>query len=95
MYCKLTVPPVNSGYTDKDGKVSVQGYYVFVNDENKNIESALVTLNKDNSFTVLLPTESLIDYANRITVWFFVYAISLVTFPEARQCPHGRRCLWN
>ena len=95
MYGKLTVPPVNSGYTDKDGKVSVQGYYVFVNDENKNIESALVTLNEDNSFTVLLPAESLIDYANRITVWFFVYAISLVTFPEARQCPHGRRCLWN
>ncbi|MBD8946492.1 MAG: hypothetical protein EGR97_04150 [Clostridiales bacterium] len=68
MYGKLTVPPVNSGYTDKDGKVSVQGYYVFVNDENKNIESALVTLNEDNSFTVLLPAESLIDYANRITV---------------------------
>lgn len=52
-------------------------------------------IDKDNSFTVLLPAESLIDYANRITVWFFVYAISLVTFPEARQCPHGRRCLWN
>ncbi|NDO19863.1 hypothetical protein FMM68_09370 [Lachnospiraceae bacterium MD329] len=68
MYGKLTVPPVNSGYTDKDGKVSIQGYYVFVNDESKNIESALVTLNEDNSFTVLLPAESLIDYTNRITV---------------------------
>lgn len=68
MYGKLTVPPVNSGYTDKDGKVSVQGYYVFVADESKNIENALVTLNEDNSFTVLLPAESLIDYANRITV---------------------------
>lgn len=68
MYGKLTVPPVNSGYTDKDGKVSIQSYYVFVADESKNIENALVTLNEDNSFTVLLPTESLIDYANRITV---------------------------
>lgn len=68
MYGKLTVPPVNSGYTDKDGKVSIQSYYVFVNDENRNIENALVTLNEDNSFTVLLPAESLIDYANRITV---------------------------
>lgn len=68
MYGKLTVPPVNSGYTDKDGKVSVQGYYVFVADESKNIENALVTLNEDNSFTVLLPAESLIDYANRMTV---------------------------
>lgn len=68
MYGKLTVPPVNSGYTDKDGKVSVQSYYVFVADESKNIENALVTLNEDNSFTVLLPAESLIDYANRITV---------------------------
>ncbi len=29
MYGKLKpCPPVNSGYTDKDGKVSVQGYYV-------------------------------------------------------------------
>lgn len=31
-------------------------------------ESALVTLNENNSFTVLLPAENLIDYANRITV---------------------------
>lgn len=68
MYGKLTVPPVNSGYTDKDGKVSIQSYYVFVADESKNIETALVTLNEYNSFTVLLPTESLIDYTNRITV---------------------------
>lgn len=68
LYGKVTVPPVNSGYTDKDGKVSVQDYYVFVADESKNIENALVTLNEDNSFTVLLPAESLIDYANRITV---------------------------
>lgn len=71
MYGKLTVPPVNSGYTDKDGKVSVQSYYVFVNDESKNIENALVTLHEDNSFTVVLPAESLIDYANRITVTVF------------------------
>ncbi|UKI36714.1 MAG: hypothetical protein L6V93_23325 [Clostridiales bacterium] len=33
MYGKLTVPPVNSGLTDKDGKVNLQSYYVFVNDE--------------------------------------------------------------
>ena len=29
MYGKLTVPPVNSGLTDKDGKVNLQSYYVF------------------------------------------------------------------
>ncbi len=68
MYGKLTVPPVNSGLTDKDGKVNLQNYYVFVNDENGYIENALVTLNEDNSFTVKLPTENMIDYANRITV---------------------------
>ena len=68
MYGKLTVPPVNSGYTDKDGKVNLQNYYVFVNDEKGFIENALVTLNEDNSFSVKLPAENMIDYANRITV---------------------------
>ncbi|MDY5229999.1 MAG: S-layer homology domain-containing protein [Eubacteriales bacterium] len=68
MYGKLTVPPVNSGLTDKDGKVNLQNYYVFVNDEKGYIENALVTLNEDNSFSVKLPAESMIDYANRITV---------------------------
>ena len=68
MYGKLTVPPVNSGLTDKDGKVNLQSYYVFVNDEKGYIENALVTLNEDNSFSVKLPAENMIDYANRITV---------------------------
>ena len=68
MYGKLTVPPVNSGITDKDGKVNLQNYYVFVNDEKGYIENALVTLNEDNSFSVKLPAENMIDYANRITV---------------------------
>lgn len=68
MYGKLTVPPVNSGYTDKDGKVNLQNYYVFVNDEKGFIENALVTLNEDNSFGVKLSAENMIDYANRITV---------------------------
>lgn len=68
MYGKLTVPPVNSGLTDKDGKVNLQSYYVFVNDEKGYIENALVTLNEDNSFSVKLPVENMIDYANRITV---------------------------
>ena len=68
MYGKLTVPPVNSGFTDKDGKVNLQNYYVFVNDEKGYIENALVTLNEDNSFSVKLPAENMIDYANRITV---------------------------
>lgn len=66
MYGKLTVPPVNSGLTDKDGKVNLQNYYVFVNDEKGYIENALVTLNEDNSFSVKLPAENMIDYANRI-----------------------------
>lgn len=68
MYGKLTVPPVNSGLTDKDGKVNLQNYYVFVNDEKGYIENALVTLNEDNSFGVKLPAENMIDYTNRITV---------------------------
>ena len=68
MYGKLTVPPVNSGLTDKDGKVNLQNYYVFVNDENGYIENALVTLNEDNSFSIKLPAENMIDYAKRITV---------------------------
>lgn len=68
MYGKLTVPPVNSGLTDKDGKVNLQNYYVFVNDEKGFIENALVTLNEDNSFGVKLSAENMIDYANRITV---------------------------
>lgn len=68
MYGKLTVPPVNSGLTDKDGKVNLQSYYVFVNDEKGYIENALVTLNEDNSFGVKLPAENMIDYTNRITV---------------------------
>ena len=68
MYGKLTVPPVNSGLTDKDGKVNLQSYYVFVNDEKGYIENAFVTLNEDNSFSVKLPAENMIDYANRITV---------------------------
>ena len=71
MYGKLTVPPVNSGFTDKDGKVNLQSYYVFVNDEKGYIENALVTLNEDNSFSVKLPAENMIDYANRITVTVF------------------------
>ena len=68
MYGKLTVPPVNSGLTDKDGKVNLQSYYVFVNDEKGYIENALVSLNEDNSFGVKLSAENMIDYANRITV---------------------------
>ncbi len=67
-YGKLTVPPVNSGYTDKDGKVNVNGFNVIVSDETKQIENAFVTLNEDNTISVLLPAENLIDYSNRICV---------------------------
>ena len=68
MYGKLTVPPVNTGYTDKDGKVSLQTYYIFVNDEAKAIVNALVKLNEDNTISVKLPDESVIAHSNRITV---------------------------
>lgn len=67
-YGKLTVPPVNSGYTDKDGKVHIGGFNVIVEDEAKKIENAYVTYNEDNTISVLLPTETLIDYENRIRV---------------------------
>lgn len=68
MYGKMTVPPVNSGYTDKDGKVSLQTYYIFVNDEEKAIVNAFVKLNDDNTISVTLPDESVIAHSNRITV---------------------------
>ena len=67
-YGKLTVPPVNSGYTDKDGKVHINGFNVIVEDETKKIENAYVTYNEDNTISVVLPTETLIDYNNRIRV---------------------------
>ena len=67
-YGKLTVPPVNSGYTDKDGKVHISGFNVIVEDEAKKIENAYVTYNEDGTISVMLPTETLIDYANRISV---------------------------
>ena len=67
-YGKLTVPPVNSGYTDKDGKVHIGGFNVIVEDEANKIENAYVTYNEDNTISVLLPTENLIDYENRIRV---------------------------
>ncbi|MBQ4645155.1 MAG: S-layer homology domain-containing protein, partial [Clostridia bacterium] len=67
-YGKLTVPPVNSGYTDKDGKVHISGFNVIVEDEAKKIENAYVTYNDDATISVILPAETLIDYANRISV---------------------------
>lgn len=68
VYGKVTLPPVNSGYTDDTGMVDVRGFNVIVNDEHKFIENALVTLNEDGTLSVVLPSESLIDYSNRITV---------------------------
>ncbi len=67
-YGKLTVPPVNSGYTDADGKVHISGFNVIVEDETNKIENAYVTYNEDNTISVLLPSENLIDYSNRICV---------------------------
>lgn len=68
VYGKVTLPPVNSGYTDDAGMVDVRGFNVIVNDEHKFIENALVTLNEDETLSIVLPSESLIDYSNRITV---------------------------
>lgn len=69
VYGKLTVPNVYEGYTDKDGRVHVNGYTVFVTDEQGSVVNAFVmhdTVN--NEIVAALPAEQTISYANRITV---------------------------
>ena len=68
VYGKLTVPNVFEGYTDKDGRVHVNGHNVFVSDEQGVIENAFVKMNEDGSVTVNLPDGKTIDYHNRTTV---------------------------
>lgn len=68
VYGKLTVPNVYEGYTDKDGRVHVNGHNVFVTDEQGAIENAFVKMNEDGTVTVTLPEGKTIDHHNRTTV---------------------------
>ena len=56
--------------TDSKGEAVVGGYLVIVTDtDTKNpVAGAAVTLNKDNSLSILLPNSRLLDYANQTTV---------------------------
>lgn len=68
VYGKLTVPNVYEGYTDKDGRVHVNGHNVFVNDELGAVENAFVKMNEDGTVAVTLPEGKKIDHHNRTTV---------------------------
>ena len=68
VYGKLTVPNVYEGYTDKDGRVHVNGHNVFVNDEQGAVENAFVKMNEDGTVAVTLPEGKKIDHHNRTTV---------------------------
>lgn len=68
VYGKLTVPNVYDGYTDKDGRVHVNGRNIFVADELGNIENAYVKMNDDESVSVMLPDGKIITHHNRTTV---------------------------
>ena len=65
---KAVVPPATVDITDINGYGELNGYSVTVVDENKAIENASLTLNEDNSVSVVLPAETLIVHNNRITV---------------------------
>lgn len=68
-YGKLTVPNVYEGYTDKDGRVYVNGYTVFVSDEQGSVVNAFIMYDiVNNEIIAALPTEQTISYANRTTV---------------------------
>ena len=68
MFGKITLPTAKDGFTDDTGKVSIDGMYVFVNDEKGAISNAFVKLNDDDTVSVTLPDGTNIDYSNRITV---------------------------
>lgn len=68
VYGKVTLPITSEGYTDKNGKVNVNGINVIVNDEAGFIANAYVIHNEDGTINVTLPDEKAISYANRITV---------------------------
>ena len=68
VYGKLTVPNVYEGYTDKEGRVHVNGHNIFVADEQGAVENAFVKMNEDSSVSVNLPEGKIIDHHNRTTV---------------------------
>lgn len=65
---KVTVPPTTIDYTDINGTANVKGYTVIVEDTKSKIEKAFVTLNEDDTISVLLPENLKIEHSNRITV---------------------------
>lgn len=63
---QIVVPPLSEDMTDSEGKAKVNGYNVLIEDENKPIENAFITIG-EGQINVMLPEGILIDISNRIT----------------------------
>ena len=59
---------MSEDYTDKDGIAKVGSYTILVENVKSKIENAYITLNADNTISVLLPENINIEHSNRITV---------------------------
>ena len=64
---KAIVPPVHKDMTDTEGKAVVSGYNVVITDEKAPIANAYLEM-VDGKISVVLPENSVLDLANRITV---------------------------
>jgi len=65
---KITVPPLDRGYTDEGGIVTVNGYIVKVEDTVAPVKGAFVVNTTDNKITVLLPGTHSLNAENQTTV---------------------------
>jgi transposase-like protein len=68
LHGKITVPPLDRGYTDEGGIVRVDGYIVKVEDTTAPITGAFVTHTADDKITVLLPDTHSLNADNQTTV---------------------------
>lgn len=68
IYGRVTIPITDKGYTDDNGKVSVEQLNVIVNDETELIPNVYVVHGEDGTISVILPEGKSISYDNRITV---------------------------
>ncbi len=64
---KMTVPPLNTDYTDKDGSSQVNDYTVVVEDTKAKIENAYIEI-KDGKISVKLPDTHTLTTSNQTTV---------------------------
>jgi predicted RNA-binding protein with TRAM domain len=68
LHGKITVPPLDNGYTDGDGIVRVNGYIVRVEDTGAPVMGAYVANTTDGKITVLLPGTHALTADNQTTV---------------------------